>query len=160
MADLTPEGVRVALRAVLFPNFRRDIVTLGMVSDVRVDGGLVTVELRPGTDDAAVLEQLAARTHEVIGRLPGVTGVRLVAASAAQGRGKDPFAGRAVLPGVQHVVAVASAKGGVGKSTVAVNLAVALAERTPGRVGLADIDVYGPSLPLMLGVSERPRVSA
>jgi ATP-binding protein involved in chromosome partitioning len=160
MADLTPEGVRVALRAVLFPNFRRDIVTLGMVSDVRVDGGVVTVELRPGTDDAAVLEQLAARTREVVERLPGVTGVHVLAASAAQGRGKDPFAGRAALPGVQHVVAVASTKGGVGKSTVAVNLALALAERTPGRVGLADMDVYGPSLPLMLGVSERPRVSA
>ncbi len=160
MADLTPDGVRAALRAVIFPNFRRDIVTLGMVSDVRIEGGTVTVELRPGTDDAAVLEQLAARIQEVAGRLPGVTGVRVLAAAAAQGRGKDPFVGRAALPGVQHVVAVASAKGGVGKSTVAVNLAVALAEMAPGGVGLADMDVYGPSLPLMLGVNERPRVSA
>ena len=160
MADLTPDGVRAALRAVIFPNFRRDIVTLGMVSDVRIEGGAVTVELRPGTDEAAVLEQLAARAQEVVGRLPGVTGVRMLAAAAAQGRGKDPFAGRAALPGVQHVVAVASAKGGVGKSTVAVNLAVALAELTTGGVGLADMDVYGPSLPLMLGVNERPRVSA
>jgi ATP-binding protein involved in chromosome partitioning len=160
MADLTPDGVRTALRAVIFPNFRRDVVTLGMVSDVRIDGGIVTIDLRPGTDDAAVLEQLAARARDVVGRLPGVAGVRVRAAGAAEGRGKDPFAGRAALPGVQHIVAVASAKGGVGKSTVAVNLAAALAELAPGAVGVADMDVYGPSLPLMLGATERPRVSA
>ncbi len=160
MADLTPDGVRTALRAVIFPNFRRDVVTLGMVSDVRIDGGIVTIDLRPGTDDAAVLEQLSARARDAVGRLPGVAEVRVRAARAAEGRGKDPFAGRAALPGVQHIVAVASAKGGVGKSTVAVNLAAALAELAPGGVGLADLDVYGPSLPLMLGVTERPRVSA
>ena len=160
MADLTPDGVRAALRGVIFPNFRRDVVTLGMVGDVHIEGGIVTIDLRPGTDDAAVLGQLAARAREVVGRLPGVVDVRVRAASAAEGRGKDPFAGRAALPGVQHIVAVASAKGGVGKSTVAVNLAAALAELAPGAVGLADMDVYGPSLPIMLDVAERPRVSA
>ena len=160
MADLTPDGVRAALRGVIFPNFRRDVVTLGMVGEVHIEGGIVTIDLRPGTDDAAVLGQLAARAREVVGRLPGVVDVRLRAASGAEGRGKDPFAGRAALPDVQHIVAVASAKGGVGKSTVAVNLAAALAELAPGTVGLADMDVYGPSLPLMLGVAERPRVSA
>jgi len=160
MADLTPDGVRTALRAVIFPNFRRDLVTLGMVSDVRIEGGIVTIDLRPGTDDAAVLEQLVARARDAVGRLAGVAEVRVRAARAAEGRGNDPFAGRAALPGVHHIVAVASAKGGVGKSTVAVNLAAALAELAPGAVGLVDMDVYGPSLPLMLGVSERPRVSA
>ena len=160
MADLTPDGVRTALRAVIFPNFRRDLVTLGMVSDVRIEGGIVTIDLRPGTDDAAVLEQLVARARDAVGRLAGVAEVRVRAARAAEGRSNDPFAGRAALPGVHHIVAVASAKGGVGKSTVAVNLAAALAELAPGAVGLVDMDVYGPSLPLMLGVSERPRVSA
>src|SRR5262249_50636058 len=160
MADLTPDGVRVALRGVIFPNFRRDVVTLGMVGDVHIEGGIVTIDLRPGTDDAAVLGQLAARAREAVGRLPGVVEVHVRAATAAEGRGRDPFAGRAALPGVQHIVAVASAKGGVGKSTVAANLAAALAEQAPGAVGLADMDVYGPSLPLMLGVTERPRVSA
>jgi ATP-binding protein involved in chromosome partitioning len=159
MANLTPEHVREALRAVLFPNFRRDVVTLGMVSDVRVDGTTVTVELRPGTDKAEVRDALVRQIEVVVGRLPGASAVHVALAGAAEGRGRDPFAGRAPLPGVQHVIAVSSAKGGVGKSTVAVNLALALAEIGHG-VGLADIDVYGPSLPIMLGVTERPQVTA
>ncbi len=151
--------MREALRAVLFPNFRRDVVTLGMVSDVRVDGAAVTVDLRPGTDKADVREALVRRIEEVVGRIPGVGAVRVALAGAAEGRGRDPFAGRAPLPGVQYVIAVSSAKGGVGKSTVAVNLALALAGVGRG-VGLVDVDVYGPSLPIMLGVSERPQVTA
>src|SRR5262249_31964916 len=159
MADVTPERVREALRAVLFPGFRRDVVTLGMVSGVEVDGGTVTVELRPGTDKAEVRAALARRIEEVVGRVAGVEEVRVVVADAAVGRGRDPFAGRAPLPGVRHVIAVSSAKGGVGKSTVAVNLALALAGVAEG-VGLVDMDVYGPSLPIMLGVTERPQVTA
>jgi ATP-binding protein involved in chromosome partitioning len=159
MADLTPERVREALRAVLFPGFRRDVVTLGMVTDVRVEGGVVTVELKPGSDRAEVRDELARRIDEVVRRVPGVTGVHVAIKGADEGRGRDPFAGRAPLPGVQHVIAVASGKGGVGKSTVAVNLALALAEIAQG-VGLADMDVYGPSLPVMLGIDERPQVTA
>ena len=87
MADLTPDGVRAALRGVIFPNFRRDVVTLGMVGEVLVKGGIVTIDLRPGTDDAAVLGQLAARAREVVGRLPGVVDVRVRAACGAEGRG-------------------------------------------------------------------------
>jgi ATP-binding protein involved in chromosome partitioning len=159
MADLTPERVREALRAVLFPRFRRDVVTLGMVTDVRVEGGAVTVELKPGSDKPEVREELARRIDEVVRRVPGVTGVRVAIKGADEGRGRDPFAARAPLPGVQHIIAVASGKGGVGKSTVAVNLALALAEIAQG-VGLADMDVYGPSLPVMLGIDARPQVTA
>jgi ATP-binding protein involved in chromosome partitioning len=159
MADLTPERVREALRAVLFPGFRRDVVTLGMVTGVRVDGSVATVELRPGSDKTEVRGELVRRIDEVVRRVPGVTDVRVALAGAEQGRGRDPFAGRAPLPGVQHVIAVASGKGGVGKSTVAVNLALALAEIGQG-VGLADMDVYGPSMPVMLGIDERPQVTA
>src|SRR5262249_14442441 len=133
--------------------------TLGMVSDVRIEGGAVTVELRPGTDDAAVLEQLAARIQDVVERLPGVRSVRLLAASAAQGRGKGPVAQPGPPPRGQDGGAGGGGRGGGGKSTVAVTLAVARAELARGSVGLADMDVYGPSLPLMLGVNERPRVS-
>ena len=159
MPDPTPERVVEALRAVLFPNFRRDVVTLGMVTGVRTDGGAVTVELRPGSDKQDVRDELVRRVDEVVRRVPGVTSVRIALAGAAEGRGRDPFAGRAALPGVRHVVAVASAKGGVGKSTVALNLALALAETAQG-VGLADMDVYGPSMPIMLGVDQRPQVTA
>ncbi len=156
MAAPTPERIREALRAVRFPGFDRDIVRLGMVVDVAVDAGAVRVQLRPGTDKPEVLDQLARDVRAAVAREPGVAAVDVQIAGAAAGRGKDPFAERAALPGVAHVVAVASAKGGVGKSTVAVNLAAALAAGG-SRVGLLDADVYGPSLPIMLGTTERPQ---
>jgi ATP-binding protein involved in chromosome partitioning len=158
MAALTPDGVRAVLRGVMFPNFRRDIVTLGMVTDVTVEGDRVDVHLRPGSDDAQVVERLSHAVEAVLGRQPGIARVHVHVARAEEGRGKDPFAGRAALPGVAHVLAVASAKGGVGKSTVAVNLALALAGGGR-RVGLADADVYGPSLPIMIGTTARPRIT-
>src|SRR4030095_11205129 len=105
MADLTPERVREALRAVLFPNFRRDVVTLGMVSDVRIDGSSVQVDLRPGTDKVEVHDALVHRIEEVVGRIAGVTAVRVVVAGAAEGRGGAPFAGGGRLPGGRQVVA-------------------------------------------------------
>ena len=159
MAALTPERVREALHAVLFPGFKRDIVTLGMVGDVQITDGVVRIPLRPGSDRPEVHQQLARAIESAVGRLPGVARIELAIARADEGRGRDPFAGRSTLPGVARVVAVASAKGGVGKSTVAANLAVALA-RGGARVGLLDVDVYGPSVPLMFGVDARPTVSA
>jgi ATP-binding protein involved in chromosome partitioning len=159
MAALTPERVREALRTVLFPNFRRDIVTLGMVGDdIAIEQGCVRVHLRPGTDKPDVLEELAGAIDATLRREPGVTKVEVHFARAAEGRGQDPFTQRAALPGVKHVVAVSSAKGGVGKSTVATNLALALAAAGE-RVGLLDADVYGPSLPIMLGTDARPQAT-
>ncbi len=159
MSEATAERVREALRTVLFPNFRRDVVTLGMVSDVRIDGGTVHVDLRPGSDKPDVLQTLASRVDDAVKRVPGVARVELHVASASAGRGRDPAAGRAPLPGVRHVIAVSSAKGGVGKSTVAANLALALSA-SGRRVGLVDLDVYGPSLPIMFGTTERPQMTA
>src|SRR5438105_12990797 len=120
MAPPTAERVRDALRAVLFPNFRRDVVTLGMVTDVAVEGGTVRVGIKPGTDKPEVVAQLTRAVEAACRALPEVTSVDVRVAGAEQGRGKDPFAGRAALPGVARVIAVASTKGGVGKSTVAV----------------------------------------
>jgi ATP-binding protein involved in chromosome partitioning len=159
MAVLDVERVRDALRTVLFPNFRRDVVTLGMVQEVRVDGGAVHVRVRPGTDKDEVLQALRARVSEAVGRLAGVTSVTVDVARAAEGRGKDPLAERADLPGVRHLIAVSSAKGGVGKSTVAANLAAALAAGGAA-TGLLDADVYGPSVPIMFGTTARARAGA
>jgi ATP-binding protein involved in chromosome partitioning len=158
MAALTSERVRDALRGVLFPGFKRDIVTLGMVGEVVIEDGRVRIPLRLGTDRPEIHEQVARAVEAALARVPGVAGIDLEIARAAEGRGRDPFAGRSALPGVAHVVAVASAKGGVGKSTVAANLAVALAA-VGRRVGLLDADVYGPSVPIMFGTDARPRVT-
>lgn len=150
------EAVRTALREVVFPKFRRDVVTLGMVSEIGISGGTVTVELRPGSDDPEVRTALEAGVLAAVRRLPGAENVVVRMAEASAGRGQSPFAERAEVPGVRSVVAVASGKGGVGKSTVAANLAVALAGQGL-RVGLLDADVYGPSVPTMFGTSVRPR---
>jgi ATP-binding protein involved in chromosome partitioning len=158
MAAPTAERVLDALRAVLFPGFRRDVVTLGMVTDVHVSEDLVRVALRPGTDKPEVRQQLARAVEAALGRLPGVARIAIEMAGAEAGRGQDPFAGRSALPGVGHVVAVASAKGGVGKSTVAANLAVALAA-AGHTTGLLDADVYGPSVDVMFGTAARPEVT-
>ena len=159
MAELTPDRVRAALRSVLFPGFQRDIVQLGMLGDVVIENGTVRVPLRPGTAKPEILRQLTAEIEAVLGREPGVAKVDVRLARAEESARRDPWAARAALPGVARIIAVASTKGGVGKSTVAVNLALALAARGQ-RVGLMDADVYGPSLPIMLGTDERPSVTS
>ena len=159
MAIASRERLHDALKAVLFPGYRRDIVTLGMVTDLRVEGSSVEVDLRPGTDKTETLVALRTSVEATLRREPGVERVTVRIAGRDEGRGRDPFAGRAPIPGVGQVIAVSSTKGGVGKSTVAVNLALAMAG-LGRRVGLLDVDVYGPSLPIMLGTTERPRVGA
>src|SRR5438552_14275231 len=128
MADLTPERVREARRTGRFPNLRRDIVPLGMVGEaIAIAGDTVRRHVRPGTDRPETLQQLARAIDAALRRLPGVVHVDVHFARAEEGRGRDPFTERAALPGVAHIVAVASAKGGVGKPTVAVSLARGLA---------------------------------
>jgi len=153
---LDVEAIRVALRGVLFPKFRRDVVTLGMVREISIDGGTVRVHLTPGTDDPEARDALVTGVRAALAAVDGVASIDVRLDGAAAGRGTNPFAERADVPGVRHVVAVASGKGGVGKSTVAANLAAALALDGVA-VGLLDADVYGPSAPIMFGVRERPR---
>lgn len=128
-----------------------------MVDEIRIDPDTVTIRLRPGTEDPQRLAALEGGIRGALLRLPGIGRISVECARATAGRGRDPFAGRAPLPGVGHVIAVSSAKGGVGKSTVAANLALALRDLGSG-VGLLDADIYGPSAGIMFGTEERPRM--
>jgi ATP-binding protein involved in chromosome partitioning len=150
----TPQEVLEALRRVPYPGFTRDVVSFGLVKDIEVSSSAITVHLAPSTAQHDVLRQIEDAVRAAIAALPGIPSridiVRAAPPAPPRPRGPQP------IPGVEEVVAVASGKGGVGKSTVATNLALALAS-LGRRTGLMDADVYGPSVPLMLGIDEKAR---
>src|SRR5258706_5896696 len=142
MPDLrmpTPQELLERLKTIPYPGFSRDIVSFGLVRDIEVSSGGVTVKLAPSTAKEEVVQAIAEAVRRTLVDTPGVTGeiaiVREQAEAPAARRGPQP------IPGVDRVIAVSSGKGGVGKSTVATNLALALAT-LQGRVGLMDADVY------------------
>ena len=145
------DAVLNALRAVVDPDIRRDIVTLGFVKDLSISNGRVAFTIELTTPACPVKEQLREQAATVVRALGGVSQVD-VQLTAKVRSASAPETGRPPLPGVKNVIAVGAGKGGVGKTTVAVNLAVALA-KCGGRVGLLDGDIYGPNVPLMLGLS-------
>ena len=145
------DAVLNALRAVVDPDIRRDIVTLGFVKDLSISNGQVAFTIELTTPACPVKEQLREQATTVVRALGGVNQVD-VQLTAKVRSASAPETGRPPLPGVKNVIAVGAGKGGVGKTTVAVNLALALA-RCGGRVGLLDGDIYGPNIPLMLGLS-------
>src|SRR5687767_3277193 len=145
------EAVLNALRAVVDPDIRRDIVTLGFVKDLSVAQGNVSFTIELTTPACPVKEQLREQASSLVRALPGVSNVD-VQMTAKVRSASAPETGRPPLPGVKNVIAVGAGKGGVGKTTVAVNLALALA-RCGSRVGLLDGDIYGPNVPLMLGLN-------
>jgi ATP-binding protein involved in chromosome partitioning len=145
------DAVLNALRVVVDPDIRRDIVTLGFVKDLSISDGQVAFTIELTTPACPVKEQLREQAATVVRSLGGVSQVD-VQLTAKVRSASAPETGRPPLPGVKNVIAVGAGKGGVGKTTVAVNLAVALA-KCGGRVGLLDGDIYGPNIPLMLGLS-------
>jgi ATP-binding protein involved in chromosome partitioning len=132
------------------PDLHRDIVTLGFIKDLLIDGGSVSLKVQLTTPACPVKEQLHSQCVEILEALPEVTAVNVE--MTAQVRQRDVKQDD-LIPGVKHCIAIASGKGGVGKSTCSVNLAIALAQ-TGARVGLMDADVYGPSIPLMMGAQD------
>jgi ATP-binding protein involved in chromosome partitioning len=154
----TEADVREALRQVKFPGLTRDIVSFGFVRRVAVVGDRVEAEIVLTTANAAAAAQVEREARAVLEALPDVHAVTLECRSQAPQAAPGMAPTATLLPGVRHVVAVASGKGGVGKSTVAANLALAL--RSAGaRVGLLDADIYGPSQQLMMGCTDKPRVN-
>ncbi len=168
MTDQLAEAARAALARVTDPATGLDLATSGFVGAVVARDGLVQATLQVPRERARALESVRLAAEQAIAALPSVASATVVLTAhrdAAQAAGEaqaaravrpPPGQGAMLLPGVSKIVAVASGKGGVGKSTTAVNLAVALASQGL-RVGLLDADIYGPSLPQMLGTQEKPR---
>ncbi len=154
--SLTEEQVLAALRTIQDPDLHKDIVTLGFVKDVKILGGEVDFTIELTTPACPVKDIMKVQAEKAVSAIPGVAAARARMTAEVRARGGM---GRQSVPGVRNIVAVGAGKGGVGKSTTAVNLAVALAQRG-ARVGLMDTDVYGPNIPQMLGIHQPPEVSA
>ncbi len=156
-ASITEDQVREALTQVPYPGFSRDIVSFGLVKSIAVDGSQIRVLIGLQTKDPEVPKQIFQQSKEVLHALPGARQVDV------EFDIKDPVQAQAevksAIPGVKKIIAVASGKGGVGKSTVSVNLAVAL-QKAGYAVGLCDCDLYGPSVAHMFGSDESPNATA
>ncbi|MFQ5929407.1 MAG: iron-sulfur cluster carrier protein ApbC [Acidobacteriota bacterium] len=143
-----------ALKSIQDPDLGRDIVSLGFVKDVKLCAGVAAVTIELTTPACPVKDQMREQAKQAILALPGIEEANVQ--MTAQVRPSSSQA-RSFLPGVKNVIPVGSGKGGVGKSTVSANLAVALAQ-SGAEVGLMDADVYGPSIPTLMGISGKPAV--
>jgi ATP-binding protein involved in chromosome partitioning len=158
---ISEQQITEALKAVKYPGYSRDIVSFGIVKHVAASNGAVNVTIQLTSPNNEAAQKIKADAEEVLRGIAGVQMVSVQVNQPAPAAGAQPpgMAQPNKVPGIKRVVAVASGKGGVGKSTCSVNLACAF-QQLGERVGLLDCDIYGPSIPLMMGIKQRPTISA
>jgi len=154
---MTKETILEALATVKYPGFSRDIVAFGLIKDVHIDGSDVDVTVSIQTKDPKVPEQIFKDCQDALNTIKGI-GTTRVNIDVKTPEADGSVSGKESIPGVKHIIAISSGKGGVGKSTVSSNLAVALA-KTGAKVGLCDCDLYGPSTAIMFGTDEKPQAN-
>src|SRR5208282_3305540 len=161
---LSQEEIQDTLKSVKYPGYSRDIVSFGLVKEISAANGAVSVTMQLTSPNAEAAQQIKIESERVLKNLPGVNHVHVEVRQPAAGSAAptNPFANQNKVTGVKRIIAIASGKGGVGKSTCSVNLACALIQLgvPRGGIGLLDCDIYGPSIPLMMGVHEKPTVNA
>ncbi|MEO6054892.1 MAG: Mrp/NBP35 family ATP-binding protein [Chthoniobacterales bacterium] len=153
MADISESIIQEALKAVKYPGFSRDIVSFGLVKQIILRGDVAEVQMVLSTNEPNIARQIREEAVKVLESLSGIT--RADVKIDIQAPANAPASVASHVEGIKHIIAVASGKGGVGKSTVAANLAIAL-QRTGAATGLCDCDLYGPSIAMMFGSNERP----
>jgi len=158
--ELTRERIIKILKGVNYPGFNRDIVSFGLVKDILVEGSKINLSIVLPKPDKKIQSAIEEEVRKAIFGIPGVEDLSMKIASRPQKQITTDAGGeKSKLPDIKYYIAVASGKGGVGKSTIATNLSLAISKKRE-KVGLMDADIWGPSAPLMMGISEKPRATA